>query len=203
MKYLVLLLMTAAFSDAPKDSAINKRVSGEKLSSHFKLVSNGLENGGNIPRVNVCQWLGGENKSPHLAWTSPPDNSESFALIMTDRGHGGRERETKHWTVYNIPKNISNFSLGEKLGRIEGIVEGKEGYRGPCPGEKHLYRFVLFALNKDMPLIEKGTSLSESEFVNAYEPYILASTALEGYFEPSSLRLFINKIKRVISGILE
>jgi len=208
MKYLILLFIlidvTIAFSDTSKD--ISKEDS-KKLALHFELISNDFKNKGNIPLIHACHWLGGENKSPHLAWSSPPENTKNFVLIMIDRGNKNSKRETNHWSVYNIPNDISSFSPGEELENKKGIVEGKnyegkEGYAGPCPSEKHLYRFILFALNKEMPIIEKGLTLSETDFKAIYEPHILGSAKLEGYFEPSTLRLFINKIKRTLSNIL-
>src|ERR1035437_1634497 len=44
----------------------------------------------------------GENVSPPLAWSNPPANTKSLALIMQDPD-GGFGLGSVHWVAYDIP----------------------------------------------------------------------------------------------------
>ncbi len=108
----------------------------------------------------------GGNVSPALHWSHAPAGTQSFALQVYDpdapTGSG-----FWHWTVYNIPANVSSLAQGAgnspatlPAGAFGGNTDfmdtgatGANGnYGGPCPpaGDKpHHYIFTLFALAVD------------------------------------------------------
>jgi len=54
----------------------------------------------------------GENVSPELSWSNPPEGTKSFALMMFDpegRPPGG----VSHFVVYGIPASVTSFAQGE------------------------------------------------------------------------------------------
>ena len=75
----------------------------------FKLQSKAFKNNQSIPVKYSCD---GENISPPLHWSNPPNNTRSFVLVMDDPDapHGTWD----HWIIYNIPKESRELSEGIK-----------------------------------------------------------------------------------------
>ena len=101
----------------------------------------------------------GGNVSPQVSWSNAPQGTKSFAITVYDpdapTGSGWW-----HWTIFNIPANVSEIHEGVNLdlsklptGAIEGRTDfGKPGYGGACPpkGDKpHRYILTVFALKTD------------------------------------------------------
>lgn len=98
----------------------------------------------------------GGNVSPQVSWSNAPYDTKSFAITVYDpdapTGSGWW-----HWTVFNIPADVTELSEGAgsdptKLpaGAVEGRTDfGKAGYGGACPpqGDKpHRYILTVYAL---------------------------------------------------------
>jgi len=117
----------------------------------FTLTSNDLADGGTLPDAQV-QAMG--NTSPHLAWSAAPEGTKSFAITCFDpdapTGSG-----FWHWTVANIPADVSEIPAGGPLpdGAVEGRTDfGEPGFGGaaPPPGHgPHRYVFTVFAVGVD------------------------------------------------------
>jgi len=117
----------------------------------FTLTSNDLADGGTLPDAQV-QAMG--NTSPHLAWSAAPEGTKSFAITCFDpdapTGSG-----FWHWTVANIPADVSELPAGGPLpdGAVEGRTDfGEPGFGGaaPPPGHgPHRYVFTVFAVGVD------------------------------------------------------
>src|ERR1700752_4920776 len=63
----------------------------------------------------------GENVSPTLSGSNPPEGPKSFAILMFDidgRPPGG----VSHWVAYGIPASVTSFSEGEVSKPIEKFV---------------------------------------------------------------------------------
>jgi hypothetical protein len=140
----------------------------------FTLKSNDL--GGQFGNTHFGNSFGctGEGKSPHLKWENAPKDTKAFAITMFDpdapTGSG-----FWHWTVYNIPANVTelktdagNFS-GKNL--PEGALNGGNdamapGYIGPCPppGPAHQYIITVYALKAPIQ-IDKGATAAYLGFM--------------------------------------
>ncbi len=117
----------------------------------FTLTSTDLADGGTLPDAQV-QAKG--NTSPHLAWSGAPEGTKSFAITCFDpdapTGSG-----FWHWTVANIPADVSEIPAGGPLpdGAVEGRTDfGEPGFGGaaPPPGHgPHRYVFTVFAVDVD------------------------------------------------------
>ena len=169
------------------------QVTGEAnfIAEYFSLQSQNFSDGGEIPRVHACAALGGNDLSPALSWENPPRGTSGYALIMDDETSpcGTGDNACRHWIVYNIPATINTFSVGQKVIDISGVTEGTNytgaiGYAGPCPPNKHTYKFTIYALNPTMPFVGSGTALTRSQFEATYGEQILGSTTLTGTFSP-------------------
>ena len=127
----------------------------------LKLQSSDVKPNGTLPDKQVFDGMGckGENTSPQLSWSNPPEGTKSYALTVYDpdapTGSGWW-----HWVVYNIPADTTELGAGAGSGKAKlpaGTVEGrtdfgKAGYGGACPppGDKpHHYIFTLYALKVD------------------------------------------------------
>ena len=74
----------------------------------MKLSSSAFEDDGAIPSEYTCD---GADVSPPLTFSSIPEKTESFALIVDDPD--APMGTWVHWLVWNIPTNKTVFSKGE------------------------------------------------------------------------------------------
>ena len=117
----------------------------------FTLTSNDFKDGDTLPDAQV-QSKG--DTSPHLAWSGAPEGTKSFAITVFDpdapTGSG-----FWHWTVANIPADVTEIPAGGPLpqGAVEGRTDyGEPGFGGaaPPPGHgPHRYVFTVFAVDTD------------------------------------------------------
>ena len=117
----------------------------------FTLTSTDFKDGDTLPDAQV-QPKG--NTSPHLAWSGAPEGTKSFAITFYDpdapTGSG-----FWHWTVANIPADVSEIPAGGPVpaGAVEGRTDyGEPGFGGaaPPPGHgPHRYIFTVFAVDTD------------------------------------------------------
>jgi Raf kinase inhibitor-like YbhB/YbcL family protein len=109
----------------------------------------------------------GENISPPLTWSNPPDGTKSYVLLMLDpEGRGGLG--VSHWVAYGIPVSVTGFAEGEVSKPSPKYVGGKSTqgvptYSGPCtpPGDWHHYTFTLIATDLDPTALQPGMTREE------------------------------------------
>src|SRR5215813_15457142 len=109
---------------------------GERLATKFA--------GNNKSNPNCV----GENISPALSWSNPPEGTKSYAILMFDidgRPPGG----VSHWVAYGIPASVTGFAEGEVSKQTDKFVGGQSTqgvgfYSGPCTPpavQPHHYTF--------------------------------------------------------------
>ena len=95
-----------------------------------------------------------------------------------------------HWVVYNIPADTrslqENIPIGAELpdGSIQGINNfADQGYGGPClsQGQRHEYRFTLYAVDKT--IILSPYSATKNAVLASIEGHILEQTRITVFFE--------------------
>jgi Raf kinase inhibitor-like YbhB/YbcL family protein len=149
----------------------------------FSISSPSFQNGKDIPKKFTCD---GDDVSPALSWTDPPQGVKSFALIADDPD---APRGTwTHWVLFDLPPSTSNLAEGvPKVGELpDGGRQGvndfpKIGYGGPCPppGKPHRYFFKLYALDNKLNL-KAGASKQEVE--QAIQNHILGKAESMGKY---------------------
>src|SRR5665213_3489585 len=123
-----------------------------------------VKNAGNNKSNPNCV---GENVSPALSWSNPPEGTKSFALMMFDpegRPPGG----VSHWVAYGIPPAVTGFAEGEVSKPSDKYVGGTStqkvgNYSGPCTpaGAPHHYTFTLIATDLDPKALAPGLTRDE------------------------------------------
>jgi Raf kinase inhibitor-like YbhB/YbcL family protein len=142
-----------------------------------------VKNAGNNKSNPNCV---GDNVSPALSWSNPPEGTKSFAIMMFDpegRPPGG----VSHWVAYGIPTSVTGFAEGEVSKPSEKYVGGQSlmklpNYFGPCtpPGPQHHYTFTLIATDLEPTALQPG--LTRDELIKALDGHAKGATGLIGTF---------------------
>ena len=120
---------------------------------------------GDIPaRGPNCK---GDNVSPQLAWSNPPEGTRSYAFIVFDPTRAlGRASSTGSPTA--IAPDVTSFAEGEISRPSDKYVGGKSGkklpfFGGPCPppGSPHHYLFQIVATDLDPKELPPGLTFAE------------------------------------------
>jgi Raf kinase inhibitor-like YbhB/YbcL family protein len=170
-----------------------------RAASYFTLTSTSMKDGDRIPvrfaaddpkracrpgSAEICP-CPGQNVSPQLAWTNPPDGTKSFAILMYDvDGQAGAG--VSHWVAYNIAPTVHELAEGDgTAGRKFTGGSGTRGnanYLGPCPPRgdgQHHYLITVLALDLE-PTLAPG--LTREAFLAAVKGHQLAASSIGGLF---------------------
>lgn len=145
----------------------------------FELTSSAFVDGAPIPAEYTCS---GDNISPPLAWSTPPEGTESLALLMDDPD-APTDEPFVHWVVVDIQPDETEMRSAQPVGMQGTNGGGTTGYLGPCPpeGDPHTYRFQLYALPTDAPT--DGGPRPDVEMIQRLAPDALAVAELTGTFQ--------------------
>jgi Raf kinase inhibitor-like YbhB/YbcL family protein len=157
-------------------------VQGEAEEVVFMLTSTAFEHEAPIPTIYSCD---GENISPPLTWSNPPDGSVSFALINDDPD--APAGIWVHWVLFNIPVEVTGLAeaIPAQVELEDGSLHGENSwgradYGGPCPpGGTHRYFFKLYALDTALDLDDAPT---KEELLEAMDGHILGEAELMGTY---------------------
>lgn len=126
----------------------------------FTVTSDQLVDGGTLPPASRHSefGIGGDNQSPHLAWSGFPAETKGFAVTCYDpdapTGSG-----FWHWIAIDIPAEVTSLSMG--AGSNDASLPGDAhharndygtfdyGGAAPPPGAPHRYVFAVHALDTD------------------------------------------------------
>lgn len=156
---------------------------GEDRAMAFTLTSEVFAANGPIPAPYTCD---GDNISPPLAWTEPPDGTHSIALISDDPD--APAGTWVHWVVWNVPSAARQLAAGQtKQARLpDGTRQGftdfkRPGYGGPCPPSgTHRYFFKLYALDTTLELPDASTKV---DVLKAMDGHVLGQAELIGTYQ--------------------
>jgi Raf kinase inhibitor-like YbhB/YbcL family protein len=149
----------------------------------LSVTSTAFREGDKIPDKYTCQ---GQDISPPIAWSEPPEGTQSFALIMDDPDAPGGV--FTHWVIFNIPSNSRGLpeAIPTQNQLASGTLQGKNdfgtsGYGGPCPppGPAHRYRFTLYVLDKPLDLKPDASKKQALDTMNGHS---LAQGRLTGTY---------------------
>jgi len=149
----------------------------------FTIASASFQDSGEITRKFTCD---GDDSSPQLSWSNPPQATKSFVLIADDPD--APVGTWTHWVVFDLPAQTA--SLPEGVPKTEDVPGGghqgrndfrKVGYGGPCPppGKPHRYFFRLYALDRMLNL--KGGA-SRQDVEQAMRTHIVDEAEMMGTY---------------------
>jgi Raf kinase inhibitor-like YbhB/YbcL family protein len=144
----------------------------------FALTSDAFAHGDEIPRRHTCE---GEDVSPALTWSDPPDGTRALALIVDDPD---APRGTfTHWLAWNIDPVVGGLGEGES-GPAEGRNDfGTGGWSGPCPPPGHGAHRYFFRLHALDAKLDVGFRAGRRELERALAGHVLTTAELVGRYE--------------------
>jgi Raf kinase inhibitor-like YbhB/YbcL family protein len=158
----------------------------------MSLTTTAWQDGGVVP-LKYTQ--AGEEVSPPLAWTDPPETTQSFVLIVhdIDATNADATTDTLHWMVWNLPASARGLPEAVPHGpeRPDGsrqIAQTGPYYRGPAApatGPEHHYVFDLSALDAmvDVPAVGQSVAQTRAAVVAAMAGHVRAKGTLVGRFK--------------------
>lgn len=137
----------------------------------FSLTSASFQDGSELPALLTGE---GSNVSPQLTWTGFPPQTQSFLVNCFDPD-APTPSGFWHWNVVNLPKTITELSLGAGSGdqtlpggafHVRNDI-GSHNYTGPMPPEgdrPHRYYFAVHALSVPSLPVKSSSTPTEVAF---------------------------------------
>lgn len=149
--YSLFSIARSLFSNRPPD-----------VMADFQFTDTPFDAEASIPTEFTCD---GEDVSPPLEWTAPPDGTESLVLLVEDPDAPVPKAFT-HWILFNLPADAQQLPRHYRTEDPHPSANGLEphagrndfgdvGYGGPCPpdgDDPHRYFFRLHALDTTLDL---------------------------------------------------
>jgi Raf kinase inhibitor-like YbhB/YbcL family protein len=153
------------------------------------LTSRAIQDNGTLAIKNACSDKQrspncvGENISPPLAWSTPPDGTKSFALLLFDP-EGRAPAGVSHMGVYGIPADVKGFAEGELSKPSDKFVGGistmnQAIYTGPGTPPNtdwHHYTWTIVATDLDPKALQPG--MTREELAAALKDHVKGSAGL-------------------------
>src|SRR5215510_12370567 len=193
MKRSITVLLTAGGSANASLLAVPVVGAADVLT----LTSPAVQDNGTLATKNACSDKQrtpncvGENISPPLAWSNPPEGTKSFALLLFDP-EGRAPAGVSHMVVYGIPADVKGFAEGELSHPSEKFVGGKNlmgvgiyfGPGTPPNTDWHHYTFTLVATDLDPTALQPG--MTREELAAALKDHVKGSAGLVTRFRHPS-----------------
>jgi Raf kinase inhibitor-like YbhB/YbcL family protein len=124
----------------------------------FTLASDDVDEGQPMADLFAHGSVGGANRSPHLAWSGFPDDTNGFVVSCFDPD-APTPSGFWHWTLVGLPVTVTELAQGAGEAANDGDTTfsvrndfGTMGYGGAAPpaGDRpHRYLFAVHAIDVD------------------------------------------------------
>jgi Raf kinase inhibitor-like YbhB/YbcL family protein len=155
----------------------------------FTLTSTAIPDNGTLATKNACgdkqrsPNCVGENISPPLEWSNPPEGTKSFALLLFDP-EGRAPAGVSHMVIYGIPADVKGFAEGELGKPSDKFVGGKSlmglgtyfGPGTPPNTDWHHYTWTIVATDLDPKALQPG--MTRDELAKALDGHVKGSAGL-------------------------
>ena len=177
------LAVSAAGNDPTVDPTLHQ----------IMVESAAFENGASIPSDYATD---GRNISPPLGWDELPAATKALAVVAEDPD-AATLLPFVHWVIYNIPPTARGLpeaippGVTQTEGPVAGAIQGLTGferggarYMGPAPppGERHRYRFAVYALDADLNL---SPGLNKVNLLEAIQEHLIGYGEIVGTYARS------------------
>ncbi|MCU1429137.1 MAG: YbhB YbcL family protein [Actinomycetia bacterium] len=156
--------------------------------SSLNVESTLFGDGATIPKLCAHTYVGGDNVSPDLTWSTAPDGTAVFAVTCYDPD-APTTVGFVHWVLFNIPPNIAHLDAGagakgkNPTGSTLGFTDwGESQYGGMAPPQgdpPHHYHFTAWALDER---IDSDETTTYAKFNFLARGHVLAKGELVGLF---------------------
>lgn len=148
------------------------------VTTGLTVSSPAFHNNGRLPVRYTCD---GAAVNPPLHWSGVPSRARSIAVVVDDPD--ASSGAYVHWIVFDIdPENteIAEDTIPTGARQADG-TNGAAKYAPPCPprGERHRYRFSVYALDRRLRLPD-GVSLKRA--LATIPEHTIAQGRLKGVF---------------------
>jgi len=176
---------------APQRGGGGRGGRGARSIQMMTLETTAWTDGGPIP-AKYAQ--AGHDVSPPLSWTSAPDPTVSFVLVVHDLDApiGDGVDDLLQWMVWNIPGTARTIAEGQPQGpqlpdgsrQISATGPYYRGPGAPASGPPHHYVFELFALDAtiDVPPVGAAPAATRAAVVAAMAGHVRAKGTLVGTY---------------------
>lgn len=155
---------------------------------HLTLSSPMIDDQSMLPDELRCTRDDGDGLSPPLEWTSVPDGTQSFSLIMHHYPQGrivGGDVPSHYWLLWNIPAETRALPRGNPVSiGDEGADKDlrRVGYTPPCSpaGPPHEYTITLYALSAPLETLPEhdDPGVVWTTLINAMDGKIIETSEL-------------------------
>jgi Raf kinase inhibitor-like YbhB/YbcL family protein len=151
--------------------------------AEITVTSPAFVDGKDLPARFACpSYPGGQGKTPPLRWSgAPSEETKAFAIVVDDPDTS--DGAYVGWVIVNIDGTTNELVEGARPERtVETLNTSKKSvYVPPCPprGERHRYRFTLYALSERVPL-KHGAPLKEA--LGTIAKYTIGRGRITGMF---------------------
>ncbi len=154
----------------------------------FQIQSSAFDDGEPIPDQYTTE---GEDISPPLTISGLPEQTQVLALICDDPD-APQPDPWVHWLIWNIsastPSLPDGVSPDEEPDEVPGARQGINdfdhvGYGGPAPPPghgPHRYRFTVYALDAELPLV---AGANRKELEEAMDDHVIDRDQVIGTYE--------------------
>jgi len=160
----------------------------------FTVTSSDIAEGQTLPspQVSGIFGAGGEDRSPHLAWSGFPEDTKSFAITCYDPD-APTLSGFWHWAVFNIPASVTELPAGagspDSGSLPSGAVTlrndaGLAQYLGAAPPQghgPHRYVFIVHALSTER--LDVDPAATPAFLMFNLIGHTLARAAITGLYE--------------------
>lgn len=139
----------------------------------FTLTSQDVQDGQPMAGTFAHTAVGGENLSPHLAWSGFPEGTKSFTVTCFDPD-APTPSGFWHWVLVNVPVTVTELPRGaqESGGAFSVRTDyGTSGYGGAAPpaGDRpHRYYFAVHAVDVEQLDVSPDSSPAVVSFNLAF-----------------------------------
>ena len=128
----------------------------------------------------------GQNVSPQLSWSEPPEGTKSYALMAVNmEGHAGLGYV--NMLVYGIPADVRSFAEGE-LGKPSDKFTGGSGamkdgtFSGPCVAHNWNFHYTFMVIATTLEPKELPPGLTLPQLQAKLEGHVRRAAAIVGRF---------------------